>query len=215
MRSDAASETIAEEHSQFEIARRSSRHSVQPLPVLMQTLGSYAEDDEEFFAKFAPYFKQVVAHAGEVLWRQGEKPNGLYLIESGSLRATYTYDDHAELVQETMVAGTVAGDLSTLSDTPRNCTVVAERDCVLWKLDEAKLAQMEKEQPENTHKFIKIILKGASVRPPWCPARSGRRSRSRVQLLTVRRSGRGGRGAVVAPDCRPLVVSVVLRAPRP
>ncbi|KAL1405410.1 hypothetical protein Q8F55_009041 [Vanrija albida] len=133
----------------------------QPLPLLVQCLGSYSDENEAFFAQFVKYFKQVIVQAGEVIWEQGSHPDGLYLIESGSLRATYEYDNHQELLQETMVAGTVAGDLSTISDTLRNCTAIAERDCVLWKLEPSSLAQMEKEVPEAAGKFIKTILKGA------------------------------------------------------
>jgi SulP family sulfate permease len=61
-----------------------------------------------------------------------------------------------------MVAGTVAGDLSMLSGTPRNATVVAERDGVVWRLDKAALGRMEKDMPEVAREFIKIVLKGES-----------------------------------------------------
>ncbi|ORY32605.1 sulfate transporter family-domain-containing protein [Naematelia encephala] len=132
----------------------------QPLPLLMQTFGAYATpDDIDFFRKLVPYFKQVIVSANEVLWYQKDPADGLYLIESGSLRATYAYDDHRELVQETMVAGTIAGDLSTLSETERNATVVAERECVLWKLDKDGLAKLEKESADAAWRFIKIVLK--------------------------------------------------------
>lgn len=59
-----------------------------------------------------------------------------------------------------MVAGTVAGDLSTLSETRRNATTVAERDCVLWKLDRKALGRLEKEEPETARRFVRIVLKG-------------------------------------------------------
>jgi SulP family sulfate permease len=107
-----------------------------------------------------PYFTQVPISAGQTLWRQGDHADGLYLIEVGSLRATYSFDDHRRLVQETMVAGTVAGDLSTLSDTQRNATVVAERDGVLWKLEMDALGKLGREKPEVARDFIHIVLKG-------------------------------------------------------
>ena len=134
----------------------------QPLPILLQTFGSYSEETTDFFAQLAQYFSQQIAHTGDVLWRQGDRADGLYLIESGSLRATYAYNDHRELVQETMVAGTIAGDLSTLSDTSRNATVVAERECVLWKLDKEGLARLEEERGGVARRFIRIVLKGGS-----------------------------------------------------
>lgn len=128
----------------------------------MQTMGSYADEPETFFAQFTEYFKQVIAHSGDILWRQGDESDGLYFIEAGSLRATYEYHSEEHQVQETMVAGTVAGDLSTLSGTARNATVIAERESVLWKLSSKALAQMAREKPEAAGQFTKILLKGAT-----------------------------------------------------
>lgn len=93
--------------------------------------------------------------------------DALYLIEIGSLRATYDHghEHSSDLragpggIQETMVAGTVAGDLSMLSGTKRNATVVAERDGVVWKLNTESLGRMEEEKPEVAREFIKIVLR--------------------------------------------------------
>lgn len=126
----------------------------------MQTFGGYCDDPLDFSRELVPFFAERVLPSGTTLFRQDDRADGLYLIESGSLRATYTYDDHGELVQETMVAGTIAGDLSTLSDTSRNATVVAERDCVLWKMDSQGLESLEKEKRVVAQRFIRIVLKG-------------------------------------------------------
>ncbi|GMK57284.1 hypothetical protein CspeluHIS016_0401180 [Cutaneotrichosporon spelunceum] len=134
--------------------------AAQPLGILVQTMGCYTDAPETFFSQFAPYFKRVPAPAGTTLWKQGEAADGLYIIERGSLRATYEYNAD-DRVLETMVAGTVAGDLSTLSDTTRNATVVAERDAVLWKLAPDSLAKMEKDIPEAAAMFVKVVLKAA------------------------------------------------------
>lgn len=56
----------------------------------------------------------------------------------------------------------MAGDMSALSETTRNCSVVAERESVLWKLSQERLDQMVKEQPEVAQAFIKMVLKGES-----------------------------------------------------
>lgn len=47
---------------------------------------------------------------------------------------------------ETIVAGTVCGELPFLSETRRSARVSAERDCVAWKLDREgwqKIQEME------------------------------------------------------------------------
>lgn len=134
---------------------------VAPAPLLLQTLGGYMDSPSAaFFAQLGPYFACRPIVPNQVLWRQDERPDGLYVIESGSLRATYVYGEGRKLVQETMVAGTIAGDLSALSDTKRNATVVAEREGVVWKLDMDALRRMQREQPDVASEFTHVVLRG-------------------------------------------------------
>ena len=97
---------------------------------------------------------------GFVLWRQGDEPDGLYIIESGVLRAVYQFADHTRPTMESMVPGTVAGELSALSESTRNATCTVERPAVVWKLSTASLRRMEAETPELARKFTKLVLKG-------------------------------------------------------
>ncbi|OWZ68877.1 vacuolar protein [Cryptococcus neoformans Bt85] len=136
----------------------------QPIPVLLQTFGAYSASSvssisTSFCKSLAPYFTKSFIMSGDTLWMQGDPADGMYIIEVGCLRATYAYNDTTNLVQETMVAGTMAGDLSALSETTRNCSVVAERESVLWKLSKEGLDKMVKEQPEVAQAFIKMVLK--------------------------------------------------------
>jgi SulP family sulfate permease len=138
----------------------------QPLPILLQTFSDYFDDPSQnphdFFYQIVPYLSPVATKAGQIIFERDQTADALYLIESGCLRATYEYEDHCELIQETMVAGTVAGELTMLSASKRNATVVAERDSRLWKLDQEGLERMEKEKPDVARRFVKIVLKGES-----------------------------------------------------
>ena len=101
--------------------------------MLVQTFASYPDSPPpQFYSSLARFFVPRHVSPNEILWKQGEPADALYLIETGSLRATYAYHDDREWIQETMVAGTVAGDLSMLSQTARNATVVVERPGTLW-----------------------------------------------------------------------------------
>jgi SulP family sulfate permease len=140
----------------------------QPLPLLIQTFASYPDSPPtSWFAQLTPYLTRQTITANQQLWKQGDLADALYLIEIGSLRANYDHghDHSSDLragtggIQETMVAGTVAGDLSMLSGTIRNATVVAERDGVVWRLDRDSLERMEAEKPEVAREFIKIVLR--------------------------------------------------------
>lgn len=113
------------------------------------------------FRPLVSYLKRISVPEGLVLWRQGDESDGLYLIESGVLRASYDFADHTEGFEESMVGGTLAGELSALSDLPRNATVVVERQSVLWKLSIKDLRRLEVDHSELARTFSKLLLKGA------------------------------------------------------
>lgn len=118
--------------------------------------------DSLFFQTISKYMERVAATAGTVLWRQGEQPSGLYVIESGLLRALYTFADPTQQFEESMVAGTLAGELSALAEAPRNATVTIEHGpAVLWRLTGANLERLQMEEPELARVFIQLVLKGA------------------------------------------------------
>ena len=95
-----------------------------------------------------------------MLWNQGDPSDGLYIIESGVLRASYRFANQGQLFEESMVGGTLAGELSALSDSPRNATVVVEHSAVLWKLPNESLLRMQQERPELARVFMQLVLKG-------------------------------------------------------
>jgi len=95
-----------------------------------------------------------------VLWKQGDPADGLYVIEAGVLRATYYFATHTPAIEESMVPGTLAGELSGLAGLPRNATVVVERAAVLWYLGGEALGRLQAECPELARTFTSLVLKG-------------------------------------------------------
>ena len=80
------------------------------------------------------------------------------------MRANYVFPDHSHSVNESMVAGTVAGELSFLSRTKRNTNVVAERDSVLWKMEVGSHEELgKKEGWLFARKFEEVLLKIANA----------------------------------------------------
>lgn len=96
---------------------------------------------------------------GHVLWQQDDEPDGLYIIEAGILRAIYHFSDPARSIEESMVPGTLAGELSALSGLPRNATTVVEQPAVVWRLSMDAMRRMEKEEPELAREFLGLVLK--------------------------------------------------------
>ncbi|KAM0793249.1 hypothetical protein ACM66B_000711 [Microbotryomycetes sp. NB124-2] len=132
----------------------------QPLPILLQSLKPFMADlNEDYCFRLVPYFKRVHIERGATLWSTGDDADSVYVIESGMLRATYLFKDRSHAVSESMVAGTVAGEMSFLSRNKRNATVVAERDSVLWRMsNEAHDELGNKEGWAFARKFEQCLL---------------------------------------------------------
>ncbi|TBU22279.1 sulfate transporter family-domain-containing protein [Dichomitus squalens] len=150
--------TIARDHSPPD-----DLPAPEPFNTLVRAFSPYEQIDQETFAPLIPYLKRMSVPESTVIWEQDQPPDGLYIVESGILRATYNFADPTPPMIETMVPGTIAGELSTLSGLERNATCVVERSAVLWKLSNENLARLEQEQPELARVFTRLILKVAKL----------------------------------------------------
>jgi SulP family sulfate permease len=87
------------------------------------------------------------------------------LIEKGILRAAYTFASAppaVHVVHESMLPGTVSGELTFLSAGKRNATVSAERDSVLWRLTKERWRALELDEPDAARETTKILIRIAN-----------------------------------------------------
>lgn len=106
-----------------------------------------------------PYLERVSLATHTVVWNQGDASDGVYLIQQGVLRASYKFGDTFASIEESMVPGTLAGELSALAGLPRNATVFVESDAILWKLTIESMSTLEEVDPPLARLFVKLILK--------------------------------------------------------
>ncbi|KAJ7485150.1 sulfate transporter family-domain-containing protein [Mycena galericulata] len=137
--------------------------SAEPYNTLVKAFSSYGDVNLDDFRPMMSYLQRMSFPEDFVLWKQADPADGLYIIESGVLRASYKFSDHSESIEESMVPGTLAGELSALSNLPRNASVVVERPAVLWKLSTQNLRILEEEEPVLAGKFTKLVLKAAKI----------------------------------------------------
>src|SRR5882762_657978 len=130
----------------------------EPYTTLVRTFSSYGDMDRDRLQLLAPYLERSLVPEGVVLWEQDQASDGLYLIESGVLKASYKFAEHIPLVEESMVPGTLAGELSALTGLSRNATVVVERQAVLWKLSADSLRRLEVDDTALARTFVQLVL---------------------------------------------------------
>ncbi|KAJ7119614.1 sulfate transporter family-domain-containing protein [Mycena epipterygia] len=155
---DAGHRTIANEIQPLEPGI-----SAEPYNTLVKAFSSYGDVDLQQFRPMLSYLQRMSLPEGFVLWRQDDPADGLYIIESGVLRASYKFSDHSQSIEESMVPGTLAGELSALSNLPRNASVVVERSAVLWKLSIEDLRRLENADPVLARIFTQLVLKAAKI----------------------------------------------------
>ncbi|KAF5346205.1 hypothetical protein D9756_011137 [Leucocoprinus leucothites] len=135
----------------------------EPLNTVTKAFSSYGDIDAQNFSGISKYFAKITVPASHVLWRQGDAPDGLYIIESGVLRATYIFANQTQHLEECMVPGTVAGELSALANSPRNATCVVEHHATLWRMSMQDLDRLRREEPRLSALFTQLVLKAAST----------------------------------------------------
>ena len=90
--------------------------------------------DEHTLAELARRLRSVAVHAGEIVIRQGDAADRLYLVRSGRLRVLVDDEEGVRTVRE-LGAGAAIGELALLTGAPRSATVQAVRDGELLELD--------------------------------------------------------------------------------
>ncbi|KAK7036773.1 hypothetical protein VNI00_011439 [Paramarasmius palmivorus] len=135
----------------------------EPYNTLVKVFSSFGDVNVEQFQGLIPFLQRISVPEGHILWKQDDPSDGLYIIEAGVLRASYKFAKHTQSIEESMVPGTLAGELSALSNLPRNATVVAERPAVLWKLSTEDLKRLEMEEPELARTFFQMVLKSCKI----------------------------------------------------
>ena len=151
----------------------------EPVRLLMQALGSYAPElKEDFFHRLVPYFRKVKVTRGDILWQINDPADSFYVLETGILKAVYNFPNqlmdpsegkgsehltYHHAISESMLPGTIAGEMTFLAGIKRNTTVSAERDCILWRMDTKDLKAMEeKERLGIARSFRQCVLRASA-----------------------------------------------------
>jgi SulP family sulfate permease len=95
----------------------------------------------------APYLERVSLAEGAALIRQDERPDDIYVLESGRLRIEMTAPEGARMRLRTVPPGAVVGEVAMYTGIPRTADVVAETPSVVLRLSRSSIERMEAEQP--------------------------------------------------------------------
>ena len=147
-------------------------------------------------ARLVPELEERVVQPGEVVFRQGDPGDGLYLIRAGSAGVSLADQDGSRIVA-VLAAPAYFGEMALLSAEPRSASIVAFTPLVLWKLPRGRFEALIIRQPlvlrqvaaELTRRLSETTRQlSASEQAVAAIARTAYRALGPADQLTLRQS---------------------------
>lgn len=128
--------------------------------------------DEASLAAIASEVEWFSLPGGQLLFRQNDTDDSLYVVLSGRLGAFLRNDEGKEVLIRQMPTGETVGEMAVLSGEPRSATVLALRDCELIRLSKRAFDQLVESHPSSL-RFVTDLLVRRLREPPRMAASTG------------------------------------------
>lgn len=106
---------------------------------------------------YAPYL------AGDVITRQGNHAQWLYILESGMVDVVRETADNQRIPLNRLGADSIFGEMSLMTGDPRMATVVAASDAVCYRLDKASFETILLSRPQVVEELTAIMVERQSL----------------------------------------------------
>jgi len=95
---------------------------------------------------------------GDLIFRQGDPSDGMYLVVNGRLRTMLTLDDGSEMDLGEIGPGQPVGEMGVLTGAARSATVHAVRESNLVKIMPAQFGRLIRQYPELMINIARVIV---------------------------------------------------------
>jgi CRP/FNR family cyclic AMP-dependent transcriptional regulator len=126
---------------------------------------------------------RVMVSEGEILFRQGDPGQTMYLIEEGRVKVCTRGADNQEIVLDILGPDQVIGELALLDGKPRSATVQALSDCQLLALDREPFMAHLRQNSETAIHLLNYL--SANLRQRVLQAETASVSDSTARLAQV------------------------------
>jgi predicted CoA-binding protein/signal transduction histidine kinase len=117
----------------------------------------FANLPEDDLARVCKMLEEVKLSAGQELFPEGGRGDRAYIIESGELEVIKASGGRPILLS-VRGAGDVIGEMALLEDAPRNATVRARSDAVLYAINQEQFEQLLNNSPTATRVMLNTVL---------------------------------------------------------
>jgi len=121
---------------------------------------SHSSDlDELSLSAFGAGLKRIFLPGGQILFRENEVADSLYIVISGCLGVVVRGNDGHDVLVARIPAGETVGEMGFLDDGIRSATVEALRDTELLKFDKASYEDRLLRDPRSMHALISLLVR--------------------------------------------------------
>ncbi|KAI9294301.1 hypothetical protein K502DRAFT_292471 [Neoconidiobolus thromboides FSU 785] len=143
------------------------KNARQPLGLLLQAFQEIEDVNYPSLHQLAQYFEKVEYNFNDILWKSGDKPDAIYILENGLLRVKIPTMDPStqslvEYTMESILPGTFVGEVTFLTHYMRTATVYTDSEkATLWKLSLEtyhQILEMGSKNPNSPEATIPYML---------------------------------------------------------
>jgi len=115
-----------------------------PVPVTLPTIPLFSDLPKNAFILLMEQMRMRSVLPDEIVIREGDVEDSMYIISSGRVKVTKTGESGAEIVLAHLTDGAFFGEMALLSESPRTASVIAVEETVLFVVSRAVLDEVQK-----------------------------------------------------------------------
>jgi CRP-like cAMP-binding protein/small-conductance mechanosensitive channel len=136
----------------FDLAPDQVRQALRQLPFLASATSPQLE-------RLAQSVRTARYGKGEVLFRQHDSGDELFLIQAGTVDISVMNGHRTEKTIASVGAGSFVGERSLLTGEPRSATVRAAADAIVFVVDKAAVGELLRDDPAIAHEIAEIMTR--------------------------------------------------------
>src|SRR5688500_10791951 len=124
---------------------------------LLGDIELFAKIDRLALAQLAAYLEPAGYVAGDVVFRQGEVADALYVVQGNFGVLSDGADGQSETRLNTLQAGDCFGEMGLITDEPRSATVRADTAGELLRLDRDRFLELHRREPSVARAVTTVL----------------------------------------------------------
>ena len=114
--------------------------------------------DDADLATFARSLREQPLRRGQVLLREGDHGDEMFLVRAGSIVVSKAVTGRVEQVLARMGPGDFFGEMALFDRSPRSATIQADTEVTLLVLDREALARLTADSPRAAAAFFQSLV---------------------------------------------------------